>query len=71
MKPRPVYLWRDQYGQSVHARTQKELREHCGGGRVSPIYCDSADGTETFRVGVSVGPRWFTQYAPVSVKVGP
>jgi len=63
-KAKTTYLWIDQYGNKEWARTQRELRDRCGGGRISPMYCDRKDG-RTVRRGVVVGQRWFTQYAPV------
>jgi len=39
-------LYIDQYGQPIWARTVKELREKCGGGRVFKIYRDKQDGPE-------------------------
>lgn len=64
---RAVYLWVDQYGGLVRAATRKELREKCGGGRVSPMYQDRKDGTSV-RCGYVVGQRWFTQFAPVETQ---
>ena len=61
---KPVYLFIDQWGGKVRARTVKELREQCGGGRVSKMYRDTKDG-RTLHVGYVVGQRWFNQYAPV------
>lgn len=60
----PIYLWVDQYGNKEYARTRKELHAKCGGGKVSIMYRDKTDG-RTVRCGYVVGPRWFTQYAPV------
>lgn len=54
----------DQYRNVVFARTVKELREDCGGGRVSKMYVDKKDG-RTVHVGYVVGNRWFTRFAPV------
>lgn len=58
------YLWIDQYGQPVWARTVRELREKVGGGAVSKMYVDKLDG-RTVHVGYVVGRRWFTKYMPV------
>lgn len=63
------YLWVDQYGSHIFARTKKELREKAG-------YSASTKGFHVMRdtdegpmiVGHGVGARWFTQYAPVEVK---
>lgn len=54
----------DQYGQAVLASTVRELRQKCGGGRVSKMYVDSASG-ETRHVGYVVGGRWLTAYKPI------
>lgn len=63
---KPYHLFIDQYGDPVWARTAKELREKCGGGRLFKIYCDMKDGG-SFHVGYGVGRRWFNRYAPVHV----
>ena len=60
----PNHLFIDQHGAPVWARTVKELREKCGGGRVSKMYVDKKDG-RTVHTGYVVGSRWFTRYAPV------
>jgi hypothetical protein len=62
----PNHLFIDQYGDPVWARTVKELREKCGGGRVAKMYVDKKDG-RTVHCGYIVGRRWFTRYAPVEV----
>lgn len=59
-------LFRDQYGQTVCARTIKELREKSGGGRVSKMYVDKADGSIA-HVGYVVGQRWFSMFAPIEL----
>lgn len=67
-KNRPYHLWIDQYGQPVWARTVKELREKCGGGRVFKIYADKKDG-RTVLTGYGIGRRWFNRFAPVEITV--
>lgn len=59
-------LYIDQYGQPVWARTVKELREKCGGGRVFKLYRDKEDG-RSVHVGYGVGSRWFDAYWPVEL----
>lgn len=59
-------LYIDQYGRPVWARTVKELREKCGGGRVVKIYRDKQDG-RSVHVGYGVGSRWFYAYRPVEL----
>lgn len=61
-----VYLWRDQYGTTLHASTVKELRNKVGGGRVSKMFIDKSDGT-TVHCGYVIGPSWFTKYARVEI----
>ncbi len=61
---KPNHLFIDQYGKPEWARTAKELREKCGGGKVSKMYVDKKDG-HTVHTGYVVGRRWFTRYAPV------
>lgn len=65
-KPKPNHLWIDQYGGHVYARTVKELREKAGGGEVSKLYIDKADGS-TVHCGYVIGDRWFSRYAPVEI----
>ena len=57
-------LYIDQYGNRLWARTIKELRDLCGGGRVFKIYVDKTDG-KTVHCGYGVGHRWFTAFSPV------
>lgn len=67
------HLWIDQYGQHIWARTVKELREKCGGGKVSKMYSDKIAGEHAGRSvhsGYVVGQRWFTRYAPVEIDAG-
>ena len=61
---RPNYLFIDQHGQPIWARTVKELRVRAGGGRVGKMYRDKKDGTVA-HVGYVVGRRWFSQFLPV------
>ena len=63
-----LMLYIDQYGQPVWARTVRELRAKCGGGRVFKIYCDRNNPTRTVQVGVGVGHRWFNRYIPWEAK---
>ncbi len=73
-KDKPYYLWIDQNGVIERAYTVAELRQKCGGGRVTKMYQDrpriELDGTigkmrEAIHTGYVVGQRWFTQFAPV------
>jgi hypothetical protein len=59
-----LMLYIDQYGQPIWARTVRELRSKCGGGRVFKIYCDRSNPPRTVQVGVGVGSRWFNRYIP-------
>ena len=61
-------LYVDQYGRHVYARTVKELRDKCCGGRASIMYCDTEEG-KTVRKGYVVGQRWFTAYVPKEYKL--
>lgn len=61
-------LFIDQFGTPVWARTVKELREKCGGGRVSKQYNDKKDGSVVHN-GYVVGSRWFTAFSPIEEKV--
>jgi hypothetical protein len=65
MKTKPNHLWIDQYGQHVWARTLKELRLKCGGGRIGKVYRDDPLTKRTTHCGYFVGSRWFSRYAPV------
>ena len=67
---KPNHLWIDQYGQPIWARTVKELREKCGGGRISKMYRDDPLTKRVDHVGYVVGSRWFWRYAPVKEQVG-
>ncbi len=65
---KPNHLFIDQYGQREWARTVKELRAKCGGGKVSKMYVDKIAGPnagKSVHCGYIVGARWFTRYAPV------
>ena len=48
----------------IWARTVKELRDSAGGGRVSKMYRDKADG-QTVHIGYVIGRRWFSAYVPL------
>jgi hypothetical protein len=56
-------LYVDQYGGRHYARTVRQLRESCGGGRVSRMYRDKADG-RTVHCGYVVGRLWCTAFRP-------
>jgi putative component of toxin-antitoxin plasmid stabilization module len=58
-------LFLDQFGDIVIARTVRELREKCGGGKTTRMYIDR-NGLAV-KAGYVVGNRWFTEYAPVEV----
>lgn len=60
-----LMLYVDQYGDKLWARTVKELREKCGGGRVFKIYCDMKPDGKSYHVGYGVGPRWFNAFQPL------
>lgn len=73
MKTKPTqytgsYLWLDQYGQPVWARTLKELCAKVGRRHADKMYADRKDG-RTVHVGYIVGQRWFTKYMPVEKEV--
>lgn len=61
---RKLYLFVDQYGNRIQARTVKELKEQVGPGKVSKMYVDSKT-KGTLHVGYVVGKRWFTQFERV------
>ena len=61
-----LMLYLDQHGQPEWARTVKELREKCGGGRVFKVYVDKKDG-RAVHCGYGVGNRWFNAYRPVEL----
>ena len=61
-----LIMYLDQYGSPVWARTVKELREKCGGGKVSKQYVDKKDG-RTVHNGYVIGGRWFTAFKPVEL----
>lgn len=52
-------LFVSQYGEKHVASSLKELREKCGGGKVSKMYRDKKDG-RTMWTGYVIGPHWFT-----------
>ena len=64
---RPVYLWRNQYGDIVFASTVAELRRKQGGGKVSKMYVDTDDG-RTLHVGYTIGNNWWDKYQPVEIE---
>jgi len=59
-------LYRDQYGNTFKARTVRELRAVIGGGRISKMYVDKADG-RTVHCGYVIGQHWLTAYQPVEI----
>ena len=70
MSTKPHFLFIDQYGEHIWARTVKELRERAGGGKVSKMYVDKRAGEhagKTVHCGYVVGRRWFNKYRPVEV----
>lgn len=60
-------LYLDQFGNRWFARTVRELREAIGGGKVSRMFRDTANGT--MHVGYVVGQHWCTAYQPVRIPV--
>lgn len=60
-------LFVDQFGNTIGARTVRELREKAGGGSVSTMYRDKPDG-RAVRCGYVIGGRnngrWFSAYVP-------
>ena len=58
-----MVMWRDQYGDTIWARSVKELKEKAGPGRVFKIYCDKKEGPPV-QTGYGVGKRWFTGFIP-------
>lgn len=61
-----LMLYIDQYGNKWHARTVSELREQIGGGKISKMYIDKADG-RTVHIGYIVGQHWCRAYMPVEL----
>lgn len=61
---KPVRYFRDQYGEPFQARTVRELRERVGGGHVSRMYRDKADGS-VVHVGYVIGRHWLQEWAVV------
>jgi hypothetical protein len=59
-------LYLDQWGNRFWAHSVRTLRERVGGGAVSKMYRDKADGS-TVHVGYVVGQHWLTAYQPVEV----
>ena len=59
-----IVLYLDQYGQTVFARSVKELHAKAGPGRVFKVYRDKKDG-RTVHVGYGVGRRWFDAFSPI------
>ena len=67
MNGKPM-LYVDQWGNRFVARTVRELRGQIGmgGGRVSTMYADKADGTSV-RTGYVIGGHWLRRYAPLEI----
>lgn len=61
---RAVRTFRDQWGNTFHACTVRELREAVGGGAIAKMYRDKADGS-TVHTGYVVGRHWCTEWAVV------
>lgn len=59
------YLWIDQHGRNLWAHTVKELRDKCGGGKVSKMYRDDPLTKRAVHCGYVVGSRWFSKFQPV------
>ena len=57
-------LYVDQHKRLIWARTVRELRDRAGGGRISKMYCDKADG-QIVHIGYVIGRRWFSAYVPL------
>ena len=57
-------LYRDQYGNHWFARTVAELRQRIGGGRVSKMYRDTANGGAV-HTGYVIGQHWCEAFRPV------
>ena len=60
-------LYLDQFGNKWFARTVRELRTQIGGGRVSKMYRDKADG-RAVHVGYVIGKHWCAGYLPMEHK---
>jgi hypothetical protein len=58
-------LYMDQYGESVWARTVKELRSKVPG-RIEKMYVDRSG--QTFHTGYVIGGRWLMAFAPIEKK---
>lgn len=59
-------LYVDQWGNHFYAQSTRALRDQVGGGRISKMYRDKADG-RTVHVGYVVGQHWLTAYQPVEL----
>jgi hypothetical protein len=66
---KPSLLYIDQFGARIWARTVRELRAAIGGGRVSKMYVDKANG-QTAHIGYVIGKHWLAAYAPIEKPVG-
>ena len=62
-------LYIDQFGARIWARTVKELRAAVGGGRISKMYVDKANG-QIVHIGYVVGKHWLAAYAPIEKPAG-
>lgn len=65
-KSKEYKLYVDQYGDTVYARTLKELQEKAGGGKIDKMCVDKTDGS-TVHTGYVVGKRWFEHYKKIEV----
>jgi hypothetical protein len=62
--PKPSILYVDQHKRLIWARTVRDLRDRAGGGRISKMYRDKADG-RIVHIGYVIGRRWFSAYVPL------
>jgi len=60
-------LYRDQYGNTFHAKTVQDLRKQIGmgGSRVGKMYIDNVKDGKTYHVGYVIGGHWLTAYTPM------
>jgi hypothetical protein len=63
MKANKLFL--DQYNNTYHAKTIKELKEkYCLRGSVSKMYFDTKEGI-TYHSGYVIGQLWLSMYQPI------
>ena len=65
MNGQPI-LYVDQWGNRWRVRTVRELHKRIGGGRLSKMFRDKADG-DTVHCGYVVGQHWCTAYRPIEL----